>query len=376
MVRELDIFSRLNPAVISDSQNKRERLREWMDKRGLDGVILSKADSFAWITTGGNNRVVNDSEIGVGHIVITKDEHYLIAYYMDADRLYEEQVPGQGYQLIKMYWHEGDERIKAKKLAGLNAGADTHMPDVEYIAQEINDLQWPITQLELDRYRVLGKIHNDVLLKIFNQVMPGMRENEVYSSVVSEFSKYDIKVDVSICGSDERIDKYRHILPTDKQIDKYLILGPVISKSGLHSLVSRSMYFGDPPERIKKAFKAAATIQGRIFKELKPGLKFSKILELQKKWYADLGYPDGWHYHFQGGPTGYVVVDVGKNQTNQEICAPQPYSWFTTIQGAKVEELSILTHKGIEIASMFNNWPTIEVETNNGAISVPGMLIR
>jgi len=215
-----------------------------------------------------------------------------------------------------------------------------------------------------------------VLEKIFRQVEPGLTENEIGRQVAREFIERGIKVDVPIVGSDERIAKYRHILATDKKLERYLLLGPVISRWGLHSLCSRSLHFGEPPAEVRGAYQAAATIEGRIFSELREGLKFSKILELQKRWYKELGYPDGWNYHFQGGPTGYVLVDVSQNQTENVIRAPQPYSWFTTIRGAKVEELSILTAVGLEIASLGSHWPTISVETEKGPVLVPDMLVR
>jgi len=365
-----------HPLVIQDAAKKRDKVRAWLDKRGLDGVILSTADNFAWITGGGNSRVINDGDGGVGHIVITRDKHYLVALYMDAERLLTDMVPGQGYELVTMFWYEGDERVRARSLAGKKVGADTAVAGTEYVNSEIVNMQWPLTDLELDRYYWLGKQHSDVLEMMLHEVQPGVTENEVAKQMAIEFIKREAKLDVPICGSDDRISRYRHILATDKKIERYLLLGPVISRWGLHSLCSRSVYFGEPSEEIKKAFKAAATIEGRIFAELREGLKFSKLLELQKRWYTDVGYPDGWNFHFQGGPTGYVIVDAGKNQTDEVVCAPQPYSWFTTIRGAKVEELSILTKNGLEIASMGKNWPTIQVDTDKGPYTVPGMLIR
>jgi Xaa-Pro dipeptidase len=362
--------------VLQDTSAKRELVRAWLDKRGLDGVILSRADNFAWITSGGNNKVIEDLDAGVGHLVITRNRLYLVAYYMDAERLWAEQAPGQGYELVTKFWHEGDERVFAKALAGEKVGADTHFPGTEYVNQEIVELQWPLTDLDLRRTRWLGKQQSEVLEKIFREVEPGMTENEIGQQVAREFISRGIKVDVPIVGSDERISKYRHILATDKKLERYLLLGPVISRWGLHSLCSRSMHFGEPPVEVRLAYHAAATIEGRIFSELREGLKFSKILELQKRWYTELGYPDGWNYHFQGGPTGYVIVDVSQNQTDHVIRAPQPYSWFTTIKGAKVEELSILTTEGLEIASLGDHWPTISVETEKGSILVPDMLVR
>lgn len=365
-----------NPNVIKDASQKRELLRKWMDEHGMDAVIISTADNFAWITSGGNNKVINDSEGGVGHIVISRDHHYLISMYMDADRLIDDQVPGQGYELVTMYWYEGDEKAKVKSLVSGKIGADTAIPGTENISGELINLQWPLTSLELERYRWLGKQHSDVIEKILFEVQPGISELEILRQIVIELAKRDIKLDVPICGSDERILKYRHILATEKKLEKYLLIGPVISRWGLHSLCSRSLYFGEPPAEIQSAFKAAATIEGRIFTELREGLKFKDILELQKMWYADVGHPDGWKFHYQGGPTGYVIVDCGQNQTDNVVCAPQPFSWFTTIRGAKVEELAILTKDGLEIASLSKNWPTIEVETDKGLYSVPGMLIR
>jgi Xaa-Pro dipeptidase len=365
-----------NPLVVQDAARKRELVRAWLETRGLDGVILSTADNFAWITSGGNSRVINDGDGGVGHIVITRDKHYMVALYMDAERLITDQAPGQGYELVTMFWHEGDERIRARDLAGKKVGADTLVPGTEYVNSEIVNMQWPMTELELARYHWLGKQHSDILEKIFHEVQPGVTEIDVARQMEIEIILRGMKLDVPICGSDVRIPKYRHILATNKKIERYLLLGPVVSRWGLHSLCSRSAYFGEPPAEIKKAFLAAATIEGRIFAELKEGLRFSKILELQKRWYAEVGYPDGWNYHFQGGPTGYVIIDVGKHATDQVVCAPQAYSWFTTIRGAKVEELCILTKDGVEIASLGENWPTIQVDTDKGPFTVPGMLIR
>jgi Xaa-Pro aminopeptidase len=362
--------------VVQDAAGKRQRVRQWLDKRRLDGVILSRADNFAWITAGGCNKVVKDADAGVGHIVITPDRQYLVAYYMDAQRLWEEQAPSQGYELVTKFWHEGDERRFAKELAGQRVGADTPFPGTENVNQQIVELQWPLTVLDLERTRWLGKQHSDVLEKLFRQVEPGLTEKEIGRRLEIEFIRRGVKLDVSIIGSDERITKFRHLLATDKKLERYLILGPVISRWGLHSLCSRSLHFGEPPVEIARAYQAAATIEGRIFAELKEGLKFSAILELQKKWYAELGYPDDWNYHFQGGPTGYVTVDVNQNQTENVIHAPQPYSWFTTIRGAKVEELSILTKTGVEIASFGKDWPAISVETEKGPYVVPGMLVR
>lgn len=365
-----------DPRIIEAAAAKREQVRSWLKATGLDGVILSRRDNFAWVTCGGDNRVINCAEVGVGHLVITQNKHYLVAHYMDSDRLMEEQVPGQGYEQVTTYWYQGDERIKAQELAGQLVAADTPLPGTTLAVEQIMDLQWPLNEIEVARIRWLGLNLSEILEKVFRVVEPGMTEREILQLLHSEIISRGMDLEVPIVGSDERILKHRHVLATDKKLERYLLLGPVVRRWGLFTLVSRSAHFGEPPPEVQKAFWAAATIEARIISILEEGLKFSKILEYQKYWYEELGVPNGWIYHFQGGPTGYTLVDVGRNQTDKVVQAPQPYSWFTTVKGAKVEELTLLTKQGAEIASLGENWPIIDIETPKGSIKIPGMLIR
>ncbi len=362
--------------IVDASAQKREKIRVWLKTRDLDGVIISRRDNFAWITTGGDNRVINCTEVGVGHIVITLDKHYLVAHYMDSDRIMEEQLPGQDYDQVTTYWYQGDERLRAMELAGEKVATDTHFPDTYFAAEEIMDLQWPLFDLEIDRTRWLGRVVGEILEKVLRQVEPGMTEREIQRTIHQELIKYDLDYEVPIVGSDERIHKHRHVLATDKPLERYLLLGPVVRRWGLFALVSRSVHFGEPPTEVQKAFHAAATIEGRVISMLEQGLPFAKILENQKAWYDELGIPDGWIYHFHGGPTGYVLVDAARGLTEKVVQNRQPFSWFTTVKGAKVEELTLLTENGPEIVSLGCNWPTIEIDTERGPFAVPAMLIR
>lgn len=373
----LDIFMmRSDPYILEAAALKREKVRAWLKQVGLDGVIISRRDNFAWLTCGGDNRVINCSEVGVGHAVITQDKHYLVSYYMDSDRLLEEQIPGQGYEQVTMFWHEGDERERARTLAGEKVGADTPFPGTVFVGPQITDLHWPLNELEVERSRWLGRNIGEILEKVLREVEPGMTEYAIQQMLHKQIIERGMDYEVAIVGSDERIHKYRHVLATDKPLERYLLLGPVVRRWGLFALVSRSVHFGEPPAEVKKAFHCVATIEGRVISMLREGLPFAEILAHQKQWYDELGFPGGWNYHFQGGPTGYVLVDAARSLTDKVIQVPQTYSWFTTARGAKVEELTLLTADGAEIASLGDNWPVVEVDTVSGPFAVPDMLIR
>jgi Xaa-Pro aminopeptidase len=361
--------------VRRDAAEKLHRLRVWLARAGLSGVLLSRRDNFAWATAGGDSRVLNNSEAGFGHLLVTPERHYLLAHSMDAARLFEEQVPGQGYELVSLPWHQGDPRRQAHALAGGPLAADLPLEGARLVNQELSGLHYPLTELEIQRSRWLGHKTGTLLEELALQVAPGMSEVSIARRMQAAFMLEGIDLDVAIVGSDERIFRYRHPLPTQKRVAAYLLLHPAARRWGLHANVSRSLHFGAPSPQVERAYRAAATLEALLLSRLAPGLPFAHILELQKEWYARLGFPGEWELHFQGGPTGYVVVDAERCLTDTCMQVDQAFDWFVTITGAKVEELALLTGSGVEIASQAGGWPSLQVPTQQGPFAVPALWV-
>jgi len=362
--------------VLACAAKKRERLRSWLGQNGYSGVIISRRDNFAWLTAGGDNRVLNNTELGAGHLVITPECQYLVAYTMDGRRLLDEQAHHQGYELVELHWYEGDPRTKALELAGGRAAADTNFAGATELNETIGHLHFPLHEFEIIRLRWLGKQTGEIIEQISSWVQPGMSEINIAREMHAAFIQAGIDLDVLIVGCDERIFGYRHPLPTEKTLKRYLLLHPAARRWGLHANVSRSLHLGSPPEEVKQAYNAAVTIESRILSLLKPGMKFSEILENQKEWYGRLGFTDDWKYHFQGGPTAYQVADPVRCQTDTAVQENQAFDWFITVTGAKVEELTLLTHNGVELASSSPAWPGIPVKTDSATIMLPDLYVR
>lgn len=373
---QVEQMVRDDPMILQDSAEKRQRLRIWMDQQGYQGVIISRRDHFAWITAGGDSRVLNNIESGVAHLLITPTQMYLLAHTMDAERILLEQVPGQGYEPVSMRWHEGDPRLRALSITTGRVAADTSLPGIPKVDSEISFLHYPLTSLEMDRSRWLGRTVNRILEEVAASVRPGETEVEIAQRMHCAHIQKGIDLDVLIVGSDERIQTFRHPLPTEKALRNYLLLHPAARRWGLHANVTRSIHFGEPPETIQRAYQAAATIEARILAMLPQHPRFDAIFENQKKWYAELGMPGEWENHFQGGLTGYVVADALRCQTDSSVKENSAFDWFITVKGAKVEELALTTETGYEIASASGNWPTRNIRTNQGIIRVPDLWIR
>ena len=358
------------------AQQKVRKLRTWLVEQKMDGVLISRRENFAWLTTGGDNHVVNTSEFGVGHLLITPDKQYLIAYSMDGERLLNEQISGQGYEIVTIRWYEGDPRHKALALGGKKIAADSCFPGIIDKSVEIDQLHEPLTGLELDRCRWLGRQTGLILEAVADWIRPGMSEQEIAWYTRTVFLSAGIELDVLLVGSDERIERFNHTVPTDKKIKKFVLMDPAARKWGLHANVNRCVCFGKPPEWLSKAHQAAATLEGRLLGILKEGLPFSKILDYQKKLYRELGYDSEWENHFQGGPTGYRLGDAYRWQTKTKVQTGQAFDWFITVKNVQVEELSLLTNEGLEVASLGKDWPSLSIPIKDGEVIVPNLWVR
>ncbi|MDK2980576.1 MAG: hypothetical protein PWQ55_923 [Chloroflexota bacterium] len=367
----------VNDRIRDDAAVKRKKARDYLQRKGLDGLLVSTREHFAWLTAGGDSHVVRSSNVGFGTLVITRDRAYLVAQSMDTQRLLAEQAEEQDYELVVMRWYEGDVREKARELAGERVGADTDFPGTLNIYDDLVDLHYPLSELEMERMRWLAVETDRLYTRFAETVEPGQSEQDIAARFHAAHLAAGMQVDVLIVGSDERCFQYRHPIPTGKKLERYLMLHTAARRWGLHCNLTRFIHFGAPSTQVRKVYDAAAAVEARVFQMLKPGLPFADILAAQKRWYAEQGFPEEWRNHFQGGPTGYVIVDAGRCLTDKVVQVNQPYEWFITVTGTKMGELSLMTPAGLEIASFASStWPGLEVPTGEGSLVVPDLMVR
>ena len=362
----------------ADLARKRQRVIEFLDREGLDALVVGRQDNFAWLTGGGDNRVVTTSEMGAALAVVTKTHKWLVAYPMDSGRILDEEIAGQGFEPIVIRWYEGSLGEKALELTrGMRTGADFALPEAHQYGSEITDLHYPLTDLELKRCRWLGGASNRILAAVAAELKPGMTERAVAARLLHEYALAGMTLDVLLVGFDHRIVQYRHSPPTDNTLESYALLHPAARRWGLHANVTRLVHFGAPPADIRQAIDAAISIAAGVFAMIEPGRRFAEILDEQKMLYREFGFPEEWHNHFQGGVTGYTLADpTCCLNPEARIVDGQAFDYFITITGAKFEELTLLAGGRTEMPSAGPGWPLRKVETQRGVVMAPDVWIR
>ncbi|MBN1675605.1 MAG: M24 family metallopeptidase [Kiritimatiellae bacterium] len=375
MIDKDNLPSQTEPADIAE---KVKRVREFMASQRCDAVLIGRADNFAWLTCGGNNKVVKSWETGFGFLLITPDAVKLIAQVMDGPRIRDDELQGMAVEYVPLHWYEpSKEDTVAALTKGKKVLADCPIPGATVAPGLLYALHYPLTDKEIARLKWLGARSDAILRQVADSVTPGMREVEVANRLQAEYALSGIDGDVLLVGSDERTARYRHPNPSDKPVDKWLLLHPAVQKWGLHANVTRHVSFGEPAAEIRKKYDTACRVHATALSMCEPGTRFSDILAAQKETYKACGFEEEWRLHFQGGITGYLLADPTLCTAPQnEVRMNMAYDWFITVTGVKSEELSINTRAGVETPSLAGNWPTTPYDANGKTFAMPEILVR
>jgi len=142
-VFDIPEIARNDPLILQASQKKIKRVRDWLQENHYDALILSRRENFFWLTTGRDPIVVNSSDYGIACLAITAHKCFLFSHVMDVNRIAEEQIPGQDYEIVQLRWYEGDPISHAIKTLKRRIANDSPTDGVECKEREITNLHYP-----------------------------------------------------------------------------------------------------------------------------------------------------------------------------------------------------------------------------------------
>ena len=235
------------------------RVRAWLKEQGYDGVILSRRDNFTWISGGAKNAVCTNTEAGIGYYVISAGEVKLLADSSDAPRMGAEQNP-LGGEVVLVPWYESMDAFIREMADGKTYVSDTGIGGTKNVQSQLVDLRLRLDPEEVERYREIGQACAQIVEGVCRDAKPGQTEEEVAADLKCRCIRQGISPDCVLVGSDERILNYRHPVPTDKKIEKSLMVVLGGEKYGLNISMTRMVYFEPVPEEIRERYEKTAYI--------------------------------------------------------------------------------------------------------------------
>lgn len=343
---------------------KLARVRELLTATGRRGVLLHTTANFNWLTAGGRSHVSIAAERGVGALLVTPDTAILLADNIELRRLLEEELAGLELETREFPWWSGSLVEEATRIVPASElVSDFPLGGAHVLsAEELMRLRNPLLPAEIERYRALGRDVAVVMQHVAFHCRPSLTEHQLAGMLAGGLTDFGIHAGVTLVAADERAFTRRHPIPTDRRLEKYVMLVIGGRRAGLNLSITRLVHFGPIPEALSARHLACARVDAVILAASRPGTSYAAIFHACEEAYATEGYPGEWQLHHQGGPTGYAARDLkGTPTTGGTVQLHQAFAWNPSIAGTKSEDTVLVTDSGVEVLSETPDLPTVTV---------------
>jgi Xaa-Pro aminopeptidase len=361
---------------------KRDRLAEFLDQHHFDGVLLTLRSNFAWATGGKDNRIANNTPVGVASILATKDgKRVCIANNIESPRIKAQELADLDIETINFPWYDGaaGQKVVRDVIAGRKIACDSeafglHLP---LVPGSFNALRWELTPAEIDRIREGGRRGSRAMESACRSLKRGMTEQEIAGVLDHEVHRAGLNPLVTLVTGDDRIKQFRHPIPKPIACNELVMLVTCAEYAGLIACLTRFVAFVEPTKEQRDKCQAVANIDAAVNLATKPGRTLGEIFDDLRRAYAENGHADQWQNHHQGGSTGYLPREmVATPGSPMPALANQAFAWNPSIVGAKSEDTVLCTENGIEVLTgASNDWPGIEGKSSAGTLRRAGWLI-
>ncbi|HVZ80779.1 MAG TPA: M24 family metallopeptidase [bacterium] len=348
---------------------KLQRLRGLIREHRLQGILLSNRANFSWLTGGHTSHIRSDVEKGVAALWVTPANVELWCNSIEEKRFREEEAKGLPFAYRTHPWYEPAKPRRKK------AASDDGAYGLPSLKDEIARLRWSLLPEEMTRYRRVGKLSGEAMEIVGKKVRQGWRENQVAAELSKELVDRGLEATVILVGSDERLKRYRHPLPTTKKIQNRVMMVICAKGHGLIANLTRIVHFGPMPMDLRLRHRACLQVECAMWDKTAIGIEAREVFQAGVSEYAAQGFDGEWKKHHQGGPTGYETRDyLATPSCKEKLVANQALAWNPSITGTKSEDTVLLTKKGLEVLTSTPNWPMVEVKCSGKTFERPDIL--
>jgi Xaa-Pro aminopeptidase len=356
---------------VQEFEAKLSKVRGLLEERSLEVIVLSRRSNFAWLTGGGQNHVGVTTDFGAASLFIEHHQVLLQSSNIESARLMEEECAG--LPLVPWVFDWSTDAIAAfnsRRLQGAPYGTDGGPwgGGVD-LSNDLMRLRHPLMPAEVDRYRQLGGDAEQAMSEACYSLRPGMTEFQAAALLTGKCLERGIEATVRLVAFDERIDRFRHPIPTVKTLVKRALMVLGARRQGLIVSLSRMVSLGPIDSELRRKHDSVCRVDTVLNLHSNPGQSLSGILKAGITQYDKEGFPEEWHLHHQGGLTGYEGRDIRATPRNDYVLnSPTAVAWNPSITGTKSEDTFLVTEKGPENLTESKKWPKVTSETDKGTL--------
>lgn len=262
-----------------------------------------------------------------------------------------------------MWYNDYEGKIIDEIVKDGKVGCDCDFPGTINISKYLNPLRYSLTPWEIERYKEVGYFASKAIEETTETIKPGDKECEIIGRLAERLWSNRLDYITTFCASDERISNFRHPIATEKKIKKRAMLCVNARKWGLVVSLTRFVQFGKIPDELRNKYEANVYIGCVLMANTIPGKPVVEAFKKGIETYKEMGYPEEYQFHHQGGAIGYTGRDYKVNfQTTEIVQENQGFAWNPSITGSKSEDTMLATADGPLLFSKPIIFPQLEVK--------------
>lgn len=359
-------------------QTKLNLVRGLFDSQQVNAILISDQHGFAWMTCGGDSHVALSGDRGSASILVTEDQAYLICSNVERRRILEEEVVGLPLEVHTYNWYDSSDREPLQEiLGGASFGSDLPRGDAKPVGSALEKLRYTLLEPEVERLKWLGREAESAMRQTCQEAERGESEFELAGRLASACYSRKMLPLVLLVAVDDRIERIRHPIPTDKEIEQTAMLVVCARRWGLYACLTRLFSFDGPDAELRRRHQAVTRIDATMIAFSRVGNPYSEIFKKAVKTYEELGFPEDWKGLHLGGATGYAGRYFKANPNCREVIQDsQAIAWNPAINGTKSEDTILVSETAINILTEARDWPKIEHRIGDLVIPRPDILVR
>jgi Xaa-Pro dipeptidase len=355
---------------------KQQRVAEFLEDEGYDALLLTRQDSFAWFTAGGDSGAGTASEFAQVSLFITHDQRCVLASNTESGRIFEEEVAGLGFQLKESRWDEPRDRLIEDICRGRKVASDTGVCGTTNELEKLRRLRITLTELERQRYRELGRAIAHAVEATCRNVRPGETEHEVAGELSHRLIRHGITPLTMFVAGEERGEQFRLAPHKAQPIRRRLTISVSARRHGLCVSTTRTMCFNEVDREFMARYNTCSMIDATCIFFSQPGEVAAEVLRRARRIYEKSGVAHEWVLAPQGGVTAFSPCELLVVPTSQfRFRAGMAVVWTPSVGPARCGDTVLLHENGFEILTPTQQWPSVVISVKGYEVERPGVLV-
>ena len=361
----------------ADVEAKHARLLDYLDRTGHDAVLLTRADSLAWFTSGGDFSVDHATEAGSAWAFVNRKCRSLFCDNVQSARLFEEEVAGLGFQLKERPWTEDASAILADLCRSKSIATDLPQPGLVDDSAALRGLRYPLSAVERQRFRELGRTLTLAVEATCRNFHAGETEAHIAGHLAHRLLREGVTPVCLRVAGDDRLERFRQ--PTFKAaaINKRATIAAVGRRHGLCAAVTRTVSFGKVDDDFRADHTLASMVDATCIFFSRPGEPIAEVFRRAKRIYEKFEHPHEWTLDYQGVQVGYSPREqVLRPDSPARLTHGMAVCWSPSVNSSRSEDTVVVDDRGYEVVTEAQHWPKIEVQVKGYTLPRPAILER